>query len=74
MTLSRTISETKWIRSIWTEAIQVNCKQDQLWTSRMPVTVAVASRPVFDHLNGQLMTIKDKRFAIEMLLVKRDVA
>ena len=76
MTLSRTISETKWIRSIWAEAIQANYKleEDQIWTSRIPVTVAVDSRPVFDHLNGQLMTTKDKRLAIEMLLVKRDVA
>ena len=63
MTLSRTISEAKWIRSLWTEAVYVNYKleEDQLWTSRTPVTVAVDSRPVFDHLNGQLMTIKDKK-------------
>lgn len=74
--LSRTISEAKWIRSLWTEAVYVNYKleEDQLWTSRPPVTVAVDSRPVFDHLNGQLMTMKDKRLAIDLLLVKRDVS
>ena len=75
MTLSRTIAESKWIRSLWTEAMEpgYSLKEDLMWCSRTPITISVDSRPVFDHLNGQLMTIKDKRMAIEMLLVKRDV-
>lgn len=76
MTLSRTISEAKWVRSLWAEAkfFQYKLEEDQLWSSRIPLTISVDSRPVFDHLNGQMMTVKDKRMAIEMLLVKRDVA
>ena len=75
MTLSRTIAESKWIRSLWTEAMEpgYSLKEDLMWCSRTPITISVDSRPVFDHLNGQLMTIKDQRMAIEMLLVKRDV-
>ena len=67
MTLSRTISEAKWVRSLWAEAkfFQYKLEEDQLWSSRIPLTISVDSRPVFDHLNGQMMTIKDKRMAIE---------
>ena len=32
------------------------------------------SKPVYDHVKGQSMTIMDKRLAIEMLLVKKDVS
>ena len=76
LTLSRTIAETKWVRSLWTEAMYGNYKmeEDQIWTSRIPITISVDSRPVFDHLNGQLMTINDKRLAIEMLLVKQNIS
>ena len=60
MTLSRTISEAKWVRSLWAEAkfFQYKLEEDQLWSSRIPLTISVDSRPVFDHLNGQMMTIK----------------
>ena len=75
MTLSRTIAEAKWMRSMWTEAIQPRYRlhEDQLWTSRTPITLSIDSKPVYDHVKGQVMTLKDKRIAIEMLLVKRDI-
>eukprot|EP00435_Cladocopium_sp_Y103_P075952 s11_g70.t1 len=75
LTLSRTIAEAKWMRSLWCEAnfAGYDIKEDQVWTSRIPVTLAIDSKPAFDHIRGQTMTIKDKRLAIEMLLVKRDV-
>ena len=38
-----------------------------------PVVVAVDSKPVYDHVHSQVVTIRDKRIAIEMLLVKQDV-
>ena len=75
MTLSRTIAEAKWLRSLWTEAVQpkYRLEEDQLWTSRIAMTLSIDSKPVYDHVNGQMMTLKDKRIAIEMLLVKRDI-
>ena len=75
LTLSRAIAEAKWMRSMWTEATSVNytLESDKERTLRMPITVCIDSRPAYDHLNGQVMTIKDKRLAIEMLLVKQDV-
>ena len=75
LSLSRTIAETTWIRSLWTEAV---CKNYTLETDKMkscqtPIVIAVDCRPAYDHLNNQVMTIKDKRLAIEMLLVRQDV-
>ena len=40
---------------------------------RTPITLMIDSKPAYDHLHGQAMSIKDKRLAIEMLLVKQDV-
>lgn len=75
LSLSRTISETKWVRSLWTEAIfsGYQLESEQVWTSRTPITIAIDSKPTHDHIHGQVMTVKDKRIAIEMLLVKHDV-
>lgn len=76
MTMSRAIAESKWMRSMWCEAIYhgYDLKEDLSWTSRLPITLVVDSKPAFDHIRGQTMTIRDKRLAIEMLLMKRDVA
>ena len=37
------------------------------------IVLSIDSRPAYDHLHGQVMTIKDKRLAIEMLLMKQDI-
>ena len=75
LSMSRAIAETKWMRSLWTEATARNytLEADAQLSSRTAIVVVVDSRPAYDHLNGQVMTIKDKRLAIEMLLVKQDV-
>ena len=75
LTLSRTIAEAKWIRSMITEAMcpWYTLESDKERSSRMPITIAIDSKPAFDHLNGQVLSIKDKRLAIEMLLVRQDV-
>ena len=75
LSLSRAIAETKWMRSLWVEAIsrQYRLEKDSQLTCQIAITVVVDSKPAFDHLNGQVMTIKDKRLAIEMLLVRQDV-
>ena len=40
----------------------------------MAITVCMDSKPVYDHVKGQVLTIEDKRLAIKMLLVKQDVS
>ena len=50
--------------------LQTNSK----YAGQIPLTAVLDSRPVYDHIQGQVMTIRDKRLAIEVLLVKQDVA
>lgn len=48
-------------------------ERDAQMSCNFPVVVAVDSKPVYDHVHSQVVTIRDKRIAIEMLLVKQDV-
>lgn len=48
-------------------------ESDKERSVRTPVTLLVDSKPAYYHLQGQVLTIKDKRLAIEMLLMKQDV-
>ena len=75
LTMSRAIAEAKWMRSMWTEITCQNytLESDGLRSLRTPITLMIDSKPAYDHLHGQAMSIKDKRLAIEMLLVKQDV-
>ena len=75
LALSRAMAGTKWVCSLWAEAMRLgyDLKSDGVWTGQIPITACFDSKPVYDHINGQVMMIKDKRLAIEMLLVKQDV-
>ena len=75
LSMSRAMAEAKWLRSMWMEANNrgYSLEENDKWSGRVPITVCLDSKPVFDHVQGQAMTIKDKRLAIEMLLVKKDV-
>ena len=42
---------------------------DKVFSPRIHLCV---SKPVFDHCNSEVVTIKDKRLAIEMLLMKKE--
>ena len=35
--------------------------------------IAVDNKPVYDHVQGEGMIVKDKRIAIDMLLLRRDL-
>ncbi|CAE7633612.1 GIP [Symbiodinium pilosum] len=76
LALSRALAEAKWVRSMWSEAMNANytLETNDKWAVQIPITACLDSKPVYDHIHGQLMTIRDKRLAIEMLLVKQDVA
>ena len=37
------------------------------------MTICVDNRPIYDHVVGDGVVIKDKRMAIQMLLVRRDI-
>ena len=39
----------------------------------MKMIVTIDNRPIYDHTNGDGVVIRDKRMAIQMLMVRRDV-
>ena len=75
LTLSRALAEVSWIRSLWCEAEFGNyqLQNDAVFSAKVPVVVAIDSKPVFDHVGSEVVSVKDKRVATEMLLVKNDV-
>ena len=63
LVLSRATAEAKWIRSLWSEAMNAKytLETHDKWSAQVPVTTCLESKPVYDHIHGQLMIIKDKR-------------
>ncbi|CAE7790061.1 RE1, partial [Symbiodinium necroappetens] len=49
-------------------------RQDHVWSCKIPITAVIDCKPVFDHVSGPMISVKDKRVAIEMMLVKEDIA
>ena len=65
LSASRAIAECKWVRSLWCEAVfgAYSIESDKVFSPRIPLCVLIDSKPVFDHCNSEVVTIKDKRLA-----------
>ena len=76
LSLSRGLAEARWIRSMWCEAMNADyeLRRDHQWSCRIPLTAVIDCKPVYDHAHSETVSIKDKRMAIEMLLLKEDIA
>ena len=70
------LAEVRWLRSMWCEARfpEYNLRADHVWSCRVPITAVIDCKPVYDHVEGPMISVKDKRVAIEMMLVKEDIA
>ncbi|CAE7255667.1 RE1 [Symbiodinium sp. CCMP2592] len=75
LSLSRGLAEARWIRSMWCEATcaEYELQNDFEWSTRIPITAVIDCKPVYDHAQSATVAIKDKRMAIEMLLLKEDI-
>ena len=73
--VSRAIAEGNWLRSMLAEAIysEYTLQNDHFFRERIKLLVLVDCKPIFDHVKGEQTVIKDKRLAIEMLIVRRDL-
>ena len=76
LSLSRGLAEARWVRSMWCEAVYegYELKDDFKWSTGIPITAVIDCKPVYDHAHSSTVAIKDKRMAIEMLLLKEDVS
>ena len=75
MALARGIAEANWIRSLFGEALNESYRldQDRSFRNKIGLTVTIDNRPIYDHTMGEGVVIKDKRMAVDMLLVRKDV-
>ena len=75
LALSRGLAEARWVRSMWCEAVNFDysLKEDNAWSNQLPITAAIDCKPVYDHAHSSTVSLKDKRMAIEMLLLKQDI-
>ena len=64
------------MRSMLCEADHVNyeLQSDQKWSCQIPLTAVIDCKPVYERVEGPMISVKDKRVAIEMLVVKEDIA
>ncbi|CAE7563942.1 TY1B-PL [Symbiodinium natans] len=74
--LSAGLAEARWVRSMWCEAIceSYALHEDLAFSVKVPITAVIDCKPVFDHAKSSTVSIKDKRMAIEMLLLKKDIS
>lgn len=75
MSASRALAEANWIRQLFAEARneKYDLKVDREFRSQLPLTLAVDKKPVYDHVNGDGIVVKDKRLAIHMLILRADL-
>ena len=74
MSLARGIAECDWLRSLLAEALHMehDLKRDKELRENFKVIVTVDNKPIYDHTHGDGIVVRDKRMAIDMLLVRRD--
>ena len=75
MSAARTLAEGNWLRSVFAEALypDYTLERDRVFRDRMDLVLVVDNKPLYDHTKGTGVVVKDKRVAIDMLLVRRDL-
>ena len=63
MSACTALAEANWIRSLFTEAPKekYDLKVDREFRGQLPLTLAVDNKPVYDHIHGDGIVVKDKR-------------
>ena len=75
MSLARGVDECDWLRSLLAEALNYDytLECDKKFRERTRAVVTIDNKPIFDHAQGDGIVVRDKRMAIDMLLVRKDV-
>ena len=75
MSFSRAIAEGDWMRSLFAEARQhrYSLRDDKVCRQQLPMTAVVDNKPIYDHCLGDGIVVRDKRMAIDMLVVRADL-
>lgn len=72
MGVSRALAEGDWIRSLFAEALNASCRlsDDMVLRKKIPMMTVTDNKPIYDHCLGDGVVVKDKRMAIDMLVVR----
>ena len=75
LTVSKGVAEATWMRHFFCEAMVENYDltiDEQKFTS-IPIVAVTDNKPLYDHIHADHGICQDKRLAIEILLLRRDV-
>ena len=74
MAIARAVVETNWMRSAWAKARRPDytLQNDLKFRNQTPLLVATDNKPICDHSQRDGIVVKDKRVAIDMLLLQSD--
>ena len=75
MALARAVAECNWIRSLFGEMVyeDYTLEEDKRFREKLRMMLVIDCKPVYDHIHGVGVIVRDKRVAIDMLLVRRDL-
>ena len=75
MGVSRSLAEGDWIRSLLAESLQYDycLKEDQSRRQMFKMISVTDNKPIYDHVQGDGIVVRDKRMAIDMLVVRKDL-
>ena len=75
LTVSKGVAEATWMRHFFCEASLENydLTNDERQCMNIPIIAVTDNKPLYDHIHADHGICQDKRLAIEILLLRRDV-
>ena len=75
LTVSKGVSEARWMRHFFLEALFPEYSLDtaEEFGPKIPIVAVTDNKPLYDHIRTDQGICQDKRLAIEVLLLRRDV-
>ena len=75
LTVSKGVAEASWTRQFFLEVMESNYDLENalVQSPKIPIIAVTDSKPLYDHIHGDHNVCQDKRLAIEILLLRRDI-
>ena len=75
LTVSKGVAEATWMRQFFLEAMDSTYDLDSAMNERpeIPIIAVTDNKPLYDHIHSDHSVCQDKRLAIEILLLRRDI-
>ena len=73
LTVSKGVAEATWMREFFLEAQDEKFELEGGNKNKISIVAVTDNKPLYDHINGDHGICQDKRLAIEVLILRRDV-